>query len=110
MSDISDGSHGRCRATSTKVVANVPIRDIRQVGAAHRKPEEGDRLISMRAVIAVTSWSRTSIYRLIDEGTFPMPVKIGKHRIAFAESDIREYVASRLRMRRSGSGQEERAA
>jgi prophage regulatory protein len=110
MSDISDGSQRRSRAASTMLGVNAPIRDVQQVGAGRHQLEEGDRLIPMRAVIALTSWSRTSIYRLIDEGAFPAPVKIGKHRIAFAESDIREYVASRLRMRRSDSGQEERAA
>jgi prophage regulatory protein len=55
----------------------------------------GERLLPIRAVQALTSWSRTSIYRLIDEGEFPQPVQLGKNRIAFRESDIRAYIASR---------------
>ena len=56
---------------------------------------DGERLLRLRAVQALTSWSRSSIYRLIDEGEFPQPVQLGKNRIAFKESDIRAYIASR---------------
>jgi prophage regulatory protein len=60
-------------------------------------PSDGERFISMKAVCAITSWSRTSIYRLIAQDAFPAPVKLGAQRIAFKESEVRAYVASRTR-------------
>jgi predicted DNA-binding transcriptional regulator AlpA len=57
----------------------------------------GDRLLPMKAVIDITSWSRTSINRLIREGRFPLPLKLGKSKIAFRESEIRAYVEAQLR-------------
>ena len=59
--------------------------------------DEGERLIPMRTVVAITSWSRTSIIRLIAENKFPSPVRLGKHKIAFRESEIRHYVLTRSR-------------
>jgi prophage regulatory protein len=52
----------------------------------------------MKDVCDITSWSRTSIYRLIDEEQFPAPVKLGSQRIAFRETEVRAYVASRSRV------------
>jgi prophage regulatory protein len=60
-------------------------------------PSDSERFISMKAVCAITSWSRTSIYRLIAQDAFPVPVKLGAQRIAFRESEVRNYVASRAR-------------
>ena len=57
--------------------------------------ENLDRLLSVKAVCQLTSWSRTSIGRLVEAGTFPQPVRLGEHRIAFRESDIAEYLRSR---------------
>jgi predicted DNA-binding transcriptional regulator AlpA len=59
--------------------------------------DDGDRLISMREVCAITSWSRSSINRLIGRGEISAPLKLGRHKIAFRESEIRAYVASRQR-------------
>jgi prophage regulatory protein len=56
---------------------------------------ELERLIPMKRVCEITSWSRTSIYRLIAQNAFPAPIKLGSQRIAFKESEIRAYVASR---------------
>jgi predicted DNA-binding transcriptional regulator AlpA len=52
-----------------------------------------ERLLSLKAVMAITSWSRTSINRGIKEGWFPKPIKLsGRHRIVWREGDIRDYV------------------
>ena len=80
---------------------------ISTVAAGSLTPSHGERLISMKAVCEITSWSRTSIYRLISQDAFPAPVKLGAQRIAFRESEVRAYVASRAR---SGQGIVGRAA
>jgi prophage regulatory protein len=42
-----------------------------------------------------TCKSRATIYRGIAAGTFPKPVKIGAHSIAFVESEIDAWIAAR---------------
>lgn len=58
---------------------------------------EGERLLSMKAVVTITSLSRTEINRRIKANKFPRPIAIGPHRVAFREADIRSYVATLLR-------------
>ena len=55
------------------------------------------RLLSMRDVISLTTYSRPSIYRLIAEGRFPKPLKLGDVKIAFRESEVLAWLASRNR-------------
>lgn len=85
----------------------LPVVQDRRAAKMRRALElagDGERLISMRTVIAMTSWSRASIYRLVEEGKFPKPRRLGANRIAFRESEIQAYVASReLRDRDEGS-------
>ena len=58
-----------------------------------------DRVISMKATLAITGWSRTSIYRLVEKRAFPQPVKMGASKIGFVEREVREYLASKVRGR-----------
>jgi predicted DNA-binding transcriptional regulator AlpA len=57
---------------------------------------EGERLLSTKAVVTITSLSRTEINRRIKVNKFPRPVAIGPHRVAFREIEIRNYVAKLL--------------
>ena len=58
---------------------------------------DGERLLPMRVVTAVTSYSPSSINRLIDSGDFPVPLRLGPHKVAFRESEVRDWVSSRTR-------------
>jgi predicted DNA-binding transcriptional regulator AlpA len=61
-----------------------------------------ERLLPIKAVMAITSWSRTSINRGVAEGWFPKPLKLsGRQRIVWRESDIRTYVAAQLQQERA---------
>ena len=61
-----------------------------------------DRLMTRSEVEERTGLSRTSIYRLMREGTFPEPIKIGPRAVRWHESEIEAYLASRPRA--SGDG------
>lgn len=50
-----------------------------------------ETLIRIKAVMDRTGIGRTSIYKRINEGTFPAPVKIGNSS-AWVESEIDEWV------------------
>jgi prophage regulatory protein len=54
-----------------------------------------DRLLTMRELTRATSLSRTTVYRMVDEGTLPPPLKIGKSRIAWRASSIARWLAER---------------
>ncbi len=52
-------------------------------------------LLSFKDVAARTSLSRSTIYRLLDEGSFPKPIPLGGRR-AFVEIEVEEWIASRV--------------
>ena len=50
-----------------------------------------DRLLGKWAVEDRTSLDITTIYRKIKAGTFPPPVRVGRRRVAWRESDITSW-------------------
>jgi prophage regulatory protein len=53
-----------------------------------------DRLLGKWAVEDRTSLDITTIYRKIKAGTFPQPVRVGRRRVAWRESDIASWQQS----------------
>lgn len=68
-----------------------------------------DRFISMDEVLDRVSFSKTHIYRKIANGSFPRPVQLGSHKVAFLEREIDEWIVDRLADRDLGVGRAERA-
>ena len=54
-----------------------------------------DRLLRRRQVEEITGMSRSSIYKLMQNGEFPRPVKIGPTAVRWRASDITAWVESR---------------
>ena len=54
-----------------------------------------DRLLRRREVEGIVGICRSSIYRQMDLGSFPRPVKVGPNAVRWRESDIRRWVESR---------------
>ncbi|MEH3439837.1 AlpA family transcriptional regulator [Enterobacter roggenkampii] len=57
---------------------------------------QNTRLIRLPEVMNRTGYGKAWIYRLINEGLFPQPIKIGSRAIAFVESEIDEWIASAI--------------
>lgn len=53
-----------------------------------------DRLIDAKQVSAKISMSVTTIYALMQKGTFPKPKRVGKQARRWKESDIDEWIES----------------
>src|ERR1051325_3023220 len=53
-----------------------------------------DRFLNKWAVERETSLDITTIYRKMKAGTFPQPVRVGKRRVAWRESDIAAWQAN----------------
>jgi prophage regulatory protein len=51
-----------------------------------------ERLLPMPAVMDLTSLSKATVYRKIGDGSFPPPLKIGKSRVAWRQSDVAKWI------------------
>ncbi|MGB3832257.1 MAG: AlpA family phage regulatory protein [Mesorhizobium sp.] len=58
-----------------------------------------DRIIRLKTVLDRTGLSRSTIYRKIDEGTFPAQLRISTNGAGWKESDINRWVADPVRWR-----------
>ena len=43
----------------------------------------------------ITGLSKSSIYAMVADGSFPRPIRLGKRAVAWREQDIREWMESR---------------
>ncbi len=60
-------------------------------------PTDQDVLLTRREVERRTGLSRSTIYRKMRDGSFPVPLKVSERAVRWRESDIRAYVDSRPR-------------
>ena len=58
---------------------------------------DSDVLLTRREVERRTGLSRSTIYRKMSDGTFPVPLKVSERAVRWRDSDIRAYVDSRPR-------------
>ncbi|MGC1299325.1 MAG: AlpA family transcriptional regulator [Alloacidobacterium sp.] len=52
-------------------------------------------------VKAITGLSKSSLYGLIKEQSFPAPVRLGARAVAWVRSEVRQWAAERVRASRS---------
>ena len=64
---------------------------------------QNTRLIRFPEVMNRTGYGKAWIYRLISEGLFPKPIKIGTRAIAFVESEVDEWIASAIERSRKNA-------
>lgn len=58
--------------------------------------ENGDRILRLRAVLERTGLSRSTLYRKIQEGTFPPQVRIAARCVGWRESAVAEWLREPL--------------
>ncbi|CAH7481889.1 AlpA family transcriptional regulator [Vibrio genomosp. F6] len=61
------------------------------------------RFLRLKEVIALTGLGRSSIYKFMEENTFPKTVSLGGRAVAWVESEIEEWMEQRLALRESQS-------
>ena len=59
-------------------------------------------LIKLNAVMAKTSISRSHIYALIESGEFPKQYSLSERSVAWVETEIDEWIDSRIAARDGG--------
>ena len=55
-----------------------------------------DKLLSFNQVMDITGYSRPRIYELIKLGLFPRKIKIGARKVAFIESEVKDWVQNKI--------------
>lgn len=58
------------------------------------QPEQLDRILRLPELERVTGLKRSTIYRDIQAGTFPAPLKLGKAASGWRSSDVAKWLAS----------------
>ncbi|MYB60261.1 MAG: AlpA family transcriptional regulator [Gemmatimonadetes bacterium] len=56
-----------------------------------------DRLLTLNEVMDKCRLCRSTIYRLMREDRFPLPIRVGLRAVRWKESEIDEYLANRPR-------------
>lgn len=54
-----------------------------------------DEALSYNEVAKMVGLVRRSIYRLVDEGKFPAPIRSGERRVVFMRSEVEQYLRER---------------
>lgn len=67
----------------------------RSMNSTSNLPVSPGRLLRRREVEQETGLSRTSIYRLMDQGQFPRPLRTGARAVAWPTAAIEAWKASR---------------
>lgn len=57
------------------------------------------RLIKLNDVMAITGLSRSHTYALAMQGLFPKPVKLTERSSAWVESEVQDWIDSRIAQR-----------
>jgi prophage regulatory protein len=71
-----------------------PLTDFAESTADSVHPLE--IMLPLREVMKVTSFSKATIYRKVDDGTFPAPRKISRKRVAWLSSDVRRWQSEQI--------------
>lgn len=82
------------------VLDDISLRELAAAVAPYVAPllaktSPNNQLLRLPAVSAMTGLKRSQIYRLMWQGKFPKPVKIGERSIAWPETEIRAWISKR---------------
>jgi prophage regulatory protein len=65
-------------------------------------PVTSKHLLSKRAVLKQIPISGATLARRVAAGAFPRPIRIGKRRVAWVQSEVSDWLAERMKERCQG--------
>ena len=78
-SQVPSGTHPQAPSTAVQVRGAQPI------------------LLRLPMVMRITGLARSTIYKLISQNQFPVPIKLSKRAVAWLQSEVESWVSSRVR-------------
>ena len=72
----------------------MPVVRLFATFSDHLKSPEAKMILRMKDVCSELGVSRASIYRLLESGSFPKPLKLGKRAIGWERDNIQQWVKS----------------
>jgi prophage regulatory protein len=57
------------------------------------------RILRLKEVINKTGLARSTIYKYLDAGTFPKPIPLGGRSVGWVDSEIHEWILTRIEAR-----------
>jgi prophage regulatory protein len=54
------------------------------------------RLLRLPEVLKTTALSRSSVYRLMEAGEFPVSIRLGARSIAWVEEEVQNWIQQRI--------------
>lgn len=61
------------------------------------------RIIRLKDVMSCTGLARSTVYKYIDDGTFPKPVHLGERAVGWVESEIHDWMLECIEKRDVGN-------
>lgn len=61
------------------------------------------RLLRLPEVLNATALSRSSVYRLIDAGSFPESIQLSARSVAWVEEEVQNWIQQRIAEREGSS-------
>jgi len=61
------------------------------------------RIIRLKDVMSCTGLARSTIYKYIDDGTFPKPIPLGERAVGWVESEIYDWMLECIEKRDVGN-------
>ncbi|MCD8512877.1 MAG: AlpA family transcriptional regulator [Nitrincola sp.] len=55
------------------------------------------KFLRLPEVVNATGLSRSSLYRLIEDGTFPSSIRIGGRSVAWCDEEVNAWIEERIR-------------
>ena len=86
--DHTEGQSGQCE---------IPFEAQHDQQVAGPNKKSIQRFIRLREVLYRTGLGRSTVYRWMDEGRFPKPVRLGSRSVAWIEHEIDEWLMNRSR-------------
>jgi len=62
------------------------------------------RLVRLKEVIDCTGLGRSTIYKYVAQGTFPKPVSLGDRCVGWVESEVHDWILTRIQERDLAEG------
>jgi len=59
------------------------------------------RILRLKEVINKTGLARSTIYKYLDAGTFPKPIPLGGRSVGWVDSEVHQWILTRIEVRDS---------